>query len=373
MLEILFWSCAALVFWTYVGYPAVMLVRGRRARSLGSAHAGELPKVTTVLAVRNAARELPARLENLLTQDYPDERLDVVVVLNGCTDESRAVAEAFAGPSGARVRILESPAGEGKAGALNVGVRSAEGDVVVFADARQRFAEDVVRRLSSAVTQEGVGAVSGRLEIERGDAVAVEGMRRYWSLETQLRLAESRTGSVMGVTGAIYAIRRDAFVPIPPGTILDDVYLPLQIALEGRRVLLEPRAVAYDRATESQQSEYRRRVRTLLGNLQLPRLDPRLLIPWRNPVFVRFISHKLLRVFTPVFLLGMLVSGLLLDGLFYRAVALAELVVLALGAVGLAFGISHLALPAAFLMMQVAALDAIFRPGRSAEQVWHAR
>ncbi|HSJ16050.1 MAG TPA: glycosyltransferase [Longimicrobiales bacterium] len=371
MLEILFWACCALVFWTYIGYPVVMLVRGRHAPLERHSPHGEMPKVTAVLAVRNAATLLPDRLENLLTQDHPAELLDVVVVLNGCTDESRAVAEAFARPSAGRVRVLESPAGEGKAGALNLGVRSADGDVVVFADARQQFAGDVVRRLSAVAVQHGVGAVSGRLEIAAGEAAAAEGMRRYWSLETRLRLAESRTGSVMGVTGAVYAVRRDAFVPIPPGTILDDVYLPLQIALAGRRVLLEPRAIAYDRATPSQGSEYRRRVRTLLGNLQLVRLDPRLVRPWRNPVFVRFVSHKLLRVFTPLFLIGILVSGLLLDGALYRTVAFAEVAVLLLGAIGLAFGIRPLAVPAALLMIQIAALDALFRPRRTAGQVWH--
>ena len=372
MLEFLFWVCCALLFWTYIGYPAVMLLRGRREPAEGPPISGAVPKVSVVLAVRNGAHQLAARLENLLTQEYPAERVEVLVVLNGCTDSSRAVAEAFARPSNGRVRVLESPPGEGKAGALNLGVRSANGEVVVFADGRQRFAADVLRRLSAGVLRPGVGALSGRLRIGSGEAAAVEGMRRYWSLETQLRLAESRTGSVMGATGAIYAIRRDAFVAIPPGTILDDVYLPLRIALAGQRVQLDPRAVAYDEPTPTQESEYRRRVRTLLGNLQLVRLEPGLLRPWRNPVFVRFMSHKLLRVFTPLFLIGILVSGLLLDGVGYRAVALLELAVLLLGAVGLAFAVRPLAVPAAVLMIQLAALDALFRPRRRAEEVWHA-
>lgn len=371
MLEILFWACCALLFWTYFGYPAWMLVRGRRERVSTSSDSGMPAKVSVVLAVRNGAQHLPARVENLLAQDYPANMLDVLVVLNGCSDDSRAVAEAIAERSG-QVRVLESPASEGKAGALNLGVRSASGSVIVFADVRQRFAPDVIARLSRAVMQPGIGAVSGRLEIAQGESAAVEGMRRYWSVETALRLAESRTGSVMGATGAIYAIRRDAFVPVPPGTILDDVYLPLQVALNGRRVLLEPAAVAYDEASTSQGSEYRRRVRTLLGNLQLVQLVPRLIRPWRNPVFVRFVSHKLLRVFSPLFLIGVLVSGLIVDGAVYRAVAYAELSVLLLGLIGLLFAVRPLAVPAALLMIQVAALEAMFRPRRSAQHVWHA-
>lgn len=374
MLEILFWTSGALLFWTFIGYPALMLVRGRRPRpTVPDDSAREVPaNVSVVLAVRNGASHVEARVENLLQQDYPRESLEVLVVLNGCTDRSREVAEAVAARTADRVRVLESPAEEGKAGALNLGVRLATGDVIVFADVRQRFAPDVVTRLSGAVMQRGVGAVSGRLEIAGGAGAGVEGMRRYWSLETRLRLAESHTGSVMGVTGAIYAIRRDAFVPIPPGTILDDVYLPLAIALNGRRVLLDPAAVAYDEASQTEGSEYRRRVRTLLGNLQLVQLVPQLVRPWGNPVFVRFLSHKLLRVFSPLFLIAVLVSGLLLDGVVYRGVAYAELAVLLLGAVGLLFAIRSLAMPAALLLVQVAALEAMFRPKRNAQHVWHA-
>ena len=372
MLEILFWVCAGLLTWTYVGYPGVLLARGARAPQRLQPALAEPPAVAAVLAVRNAELLLPARVANLLAQDYPADRLAVAIVMNGCTDRTRDVAERLAAEHAGRITVLESPAAEGKAGALNRGVAAAAAaDVIVFADARQTFAPDVVRRLAAAVLQPGVGAVSGRLQIAAGDAAGAEGMRRYWSVETRLREAESRTGSVMGVTGAIYAIRRDAFVPIPAGTILDDVYLPLQIVLDGRRVLLDPGAVAFDTASGTEASEYRRKVRTLLGNLQLVRLDPRLVQPWRGSLFFRFISHKLLRVFTPLFVMGMAGTGVLLGGPVYLTAALGILAVLLLGAAGLLFSLRPLAVPAALLMIQIAALDALFRPRRGAEQVWH--
>lgn len=370
MLKVLFWTCFALLFWTYCGYPVWMLVRGRGARRARPLPPLRLPKVSVVLAVRNAAPLLPARLENLFAQSYPEDLLEVLVVLNGCTDGSRDVAERMA-RTDPRVRLLESSAADGKAGALNLGVEHAAGAVVVFADARQRFAPDVVQLLVNAVMQEGVGAVSGRLEITRDGAAAVEGMRRYWSLEPALRDAESRTGSVMGVTGAIYAIRRDAFVAVPRGTILDDVYLPLRIALAGKRVLLEPAAVAYDAASSSQGSEYRRRVRTLLGNLQLVQLLPLLVRPWRNRVFVRFMSHKLLRVFSPLFFIGLITTGLMLPALPYQLIVGAILVLFGLGLLGMVSSLRPLAVPAALLMIQVAALEAIFRRRRAAVHVWH--
>lgn len=369
ILEFLFWACLALLSWTYLGYPAWMLLRARRAARRPEAAVGR-PKVSVVLAVRNGAARLAARLDDIFMQSYPEELLDVVVALNGCSDESESIARGRAARD-ERVKVIVSPADEGKAGALNRGVAAATGEVIVFADVRQRFAPDAIERLVAAVQQPGVGAVSGRLVIDGGGAAAAEGMRRYWSMETRLRLAEAATGSVIGVTGAIYAIRRAAFVPIPPGTILDDVYLPLQIAQRGMRVGLEPGAIAFDEPSPSHQSEYRRRVRTLLGNLQLVQLMPQL-IRVREPLFVRFVSHKLLRVFSPIFFLGILVSGLLLDGAFYRAVAFGELAVWLLGMVGILSGASLLAVPSAMLMVQVAALEAMLRRRRSAAHVWHA-
>lgn len=367
MLELFFWICFLTLGWTYVGYPAVMMARAR-SRTIEPASGARGVKVTVVVAVRNGAAHLRGRVRNLLEQGYPSELLDVLVVLNGCTDTTAAVAAELA--SDGRVRVLESPAEEGKAGALNRGVEAATGDVVIFADTRQTFRPDAVRRLVDAVMRPGMGAVSGRLIIGEGGDAAVRGMGRYWSFETALRRAESVTGSVVGVTGAIYAVRRELYRPIPPGTILDDVYEPLRIALEGYGVGFEPAAVAVDEPSVDTGSEYRRRVRTLLGNLQLVALLPELLDPRRNPLFVRFVSHKLLRVVSPLFMIGLLASGLLAGGGVYLLVALALLAVIALGALGMVVHVRPLAVPAAFLMIQVAALEALFRRRRAAADVW---
>lgn len=369
VVEFLFWGCLAVLTWTYAGYPALIMIRARSRVASASPMAVRGVKVTAVVAVRNGAPWLAPRVENLLEQAYPPELLDVVVVLNGCTDATTAVAAELEERS-PRVRVLESPPEQGKAGALNHGVDAAAGEVIVFADVRQSFRPEAVERLVNAVMQRGMGAVSGRLVIGTGGRSAVRGMARYWSFETALRRAESATGSVMGVTGAIYAVRREVFRPIPPGTILDDVYEPLRIALDGHRVGLEPAAVAIDDPSADQVSEYRRRVRTLLGNLQLVRLLPELLNPRRNPLFFRFMSHKLLRVLSPLLLLGVLASGLAIGHGIYLVVALGELALIGLGLLGMLIHVPLLALPAAFLMIQIAALEAMFRRRRAATDVW---
>jgi cellulose synthase/poly-beta-1,6-N-acetylglucosamine synthase-like glycosyltransferase len=368
--KLLFWLCFAGVVWCYAAYPLLQLLRARlRPRPLRRGSVDDRATVSVVLAVRNGASYLRHRVENLLAQDLPADRLEVLVVCNGCTDASETIAAELAGAD-PRVRVLVGPAEQGKAGALNLGIAHATGDFVVFADVRQTFAPGAVRTLLASFADPEVGAVSGKLVIERGRESAVEGVRLYWGLESILRLAESRTGSVMGATGAIYAIRRDCFEPIPANTILDDVWLPMRIALSGRRVVLEPAAVAVDHASEDSRREYFRKRRTMVGNLQLVRLMPELLHPTRNPLFIRFFSHKLLRLATPFLFLGMLLAAGVTPEAPYRWFFVLELSGYLLGIVGLVLHVPLLSIPSAFVMIHVAIFSA-FRQFRSdAARVW---
>jgi poly-beta-1,6-N-acetyl-D-glucosamine synthase len=322
-----------------------------------------------VLAVRNGSEYIERRLENLLQQEYPADRLEILVVCNACSDGTAEQAASIAHHD-PRVRVLESPADQGKAGALNLGVSRARGDFIVFADVRQRFLPRTIRCLVDSFADPKVGAVSGRLIVERGESTVVEGTRLYWGLETKLRLAESGTGSVMGATGAIYAVRRRCFEPIPARTILDDVWLPMRILLRGNRVILDPLAVAVDVPAENARHEYLRKRRTIVGNLQLLRSMPELLNPVRNPAFVRFVSHKVLRLGTPFFLLGIVGSAALLPGAFYQAVFVAGLAAYALGCLGLVLRAPILAVPATVLLMHAVVFSAFRHFREDAGSVW---
>lgn len=370
-MEVLFWVLFALIFWALVGYPATMLVRARLWPRPFAADPAFAPTVSVVLAVRNGAEHLAARVENLLGQAYPAERLQVLIACNGCTDDSEAVAARLAARE-PRLRVLSSPAGEGKAGALNRAVAAATGECLVFADVRQRYAPDALRRLVAPLADPSVGAASGRLVIGQATDPGVEGVRWYWGLETALRLAESRTGSVVGVTGAIYAMPRARFEPLPPNLILDDLWLPLHLAQAGRRVVLVPEAVAYDVPSASLGVEYRRKRRTLVGNLQLLRLRPELLLPQRNPLFARFVSHKLLRLLVPLCFLGMLAAAATLPALLYRVVLGGGLGVFAAGAAGLRLQTRWLAPAASFLLLHVAVFGALRRFRHDATTIWQA-
>lgn len=354
--------------WVLVGYPLLMILWGRTRRPIATPAPTTWPRVSVIVAVRNEAERIEGRIQDLLDQGYPGD-LQVVVAHNGCTDGTPdRVAEGYAGDD--RVRCVESPASGGKAGSLNRGIGVADGSVIVFADARQRFAPGTVEALVSAVSTEGIGAASGRLVIGSAEDAGVEGVRGYWELETMLRDAESRTGSMIGCTGACYAVRKELFVPHPPGLILDDVMTPMRAVLQGFRVVLVPKAVAFDEPAASAGHEFGRKVRTLAGNLQILAAEPRLLSPFHNPVFFRYLSHRPLRVAAPICLALAAVVGLAAPLVWVQVAAGALALAYVLGIVGLMTSWPPLAAPAALALVTGAALRAVVLTLRGLDTVW---
>lgn len=291
-------------------YPALVglaaaVLRRRDARPPSAAVA--LPRVTAIVATRADATAVRERVDDLLRSDYPAELLDVIVAYDARTTEPAAT---WSGPDAARVRTVRGDEPGGKSAALNAGVRAAEGDVLVFADSGQRFGADAIALLARAVTRPGIGAVSGRLELARGAKAPPLPLRIYWSLERWLRRREADVHSAIGVTGAIYAMRRSLWTPLPAELILDDLYVPMQLVLAGHRVGFVDEARAYETRATNDGNEYRRKVRTLTGVLQLCAWLPRTLSPLRNPVWFQFVTHKLLRLLTPYWLLVWVVWAL---------------------------------------------------------------
>jgi cellulose synthase/poly-beta-1,6-N-acetylglucosamine synthase-like glycosyltransferase len=289
----------------FVGYPLWMLALARwRPRPLQPR--AWTPRVTAVLAVHDGAQHVRAKLENLLALDYPPALLDIVVACDGCRDDSATRCRKL---GDARVRVLEFATRRGKAACLNDAVAQARGEVLLMTDVRQRLEPDALRRLVAVLGDPHVGAVSGQLRLFDAQTGFARGIDAYWRYETLLRASESRSGSAIGVSGALYAVRRSLFRPLPPGTVLDDVLVPMQVAAAGWRVAYEPAAVAWDGSSQQPREEQRRKIRTLAGNYQLVQLAPWLLLPWRNPLWFRFVSHKLLRLLAPWLLLALALSA----------------------------------------------------------------
>ena len=306
LLDVAFFSFLFLVFHTYVGYPLLLMVWGM-GKSATPVRVYANPKVTIVIAAWNEARHIAARIDNCLQQIYPSEMLEIVVVSDGSTDETSSIVRSFASKG---VSLVELETRMGKAVALNVGVAAAHGEIVVFADARQSFSPTAVRELVANFADASVGAVSGELILESNSAgPTAEGVGLYWTIEKWIRQKEAAIDSIVGATGAIYAIRRDLFEALPPGTILDDLLTPMRIVMQGYRVVFEGRALAFDRVAHDYSSEFKRKVRTLAGNYQAISFCPRLMKPWANRIFLQFVSHKVFRLMAPIALVGLFVTN----------------------------------------------------------------
>ena len=307
--HIVFWLSLSSILYVYFGYP-ILLWTWHRLAPRPVLRAPIEPTVSLVIAMHNESEHVAAKMTNCLNLDYPPERLQVVVSLDAPTDGTESLAQRYAS---SRVQIVTSNVRRGKAAAVNRGLARATGEIVIFADARQLFDIRAIRALVANFADPSVGAVSGELILldndgrEAGDAVGL-----YWRYEKKLRAMESDVHSVPGTTGAIYAIRRELFEPLPPKTVLDDVVIPMRIVLKGRRALFDPAARAYDTVAANPEIEYEKKKRTLMGNYELLVEMPELLVPWLNPIFVQLVSHKVGRLIVPYCLLALFFSNLFL-------------------------------------------------------------
>jgi cellulose synthase/poly-beta-1,6-N-acetylglucosamine synthase-like glycosyltransferase len=311
MAEIVFWASFVAVWYVYAGYPTLLLVWRRCVRRPVRKLPWE-PRVSIIIAVHNEEARIARKIRNCLELDYHRDKLEIVISLDGPTDGTAEVVRRCARDI-RNVIVVAGRERRGKAVALNRGVGLARGDVLVFTDARQRLHPLAIRELTANLADPAVGSVSGELLLlNERSAEAGCGVGIYWRYEKWMREQESEIHSMMGATGALYAIRAAQFRPLPPGTILDDVALPMSLVLRGLRAVFDPAARAYDVVSCCPDAEYPRKVRTLLGNFQLLALMPQLLLPWRNPVWFQFWSHKVGRLAVPYFLAALLAANLTL-------------------------------------------------------------
>lgn len=383
-MESLFWVSAFVVAYVYAGYPLLLAawarVAGAPPRRAAALAPRDWPSLSIIVAARNEAARLRGRIENLLALPYPGPR-EIIVVSDGSADDPAAALAPFRG----RVRLIELPPG-GKPRALNAGVAAATGEILVFADARQRFDEHALLELVANFDDEAVGGATGELvldcETSGGSSSIGEGVGLYWRYEKWLRRHESLVRSTLGATGAIYALRRTLWRPLPPETLLDDVLAPMRAVLAGKRIVFEDRARAYDRAAPDAAAESRRKTRTLAGNYQVLILEPRLLLPVMNPVWLQYMSHKVGRLVVPWALMVLIVASASLasESWLYATAFVLQLGFYALAAIGGWLVTAEPARPAAaltketrvaytFVMMNYAAVAGLLalRRGRA---VW---
>jgi len=263
----LFLLSAGFVVYIYALFPILLHVRAAGKPALHADEPTTWPTVSIVIAAHNEAKNLPVKFASLEELDYPRELIEWVVVSDGSSDDTQAVAaEWFDDHDNRQLIHYETP--KGKCGALNEGVAAATGDIILFMDARQPVSSNAAKRLIPFLLDPGIGAATGELILSEDTSLEAANFGLYWRYEKWIRDNESRLFSTTGVTGALYAIRRADFTPNPIGTLLDDFDTPVGLLKDRKRTVFVPGAYAFDAAADDVHQEFRRKVRNLGGNWQ---------------------------------------------------------------------------------------------------------
>jgi len=312
----IFWFSFLLLFYIYAGYPLLMALRARLfPRPVKS---GDFcGRCTVVIAAYNEANRLEAKIRSLLDQTASD-RIDAILIgSDGSTDATADVVRAF---SDSRIKVVSFLERRGKPSVLNDLMRDVTSEITVLTDARQRLDVRAIEYLLTSFSDPSIGVVSGELifEDEHQTSTTAKGMGAYWHYEKMIRKNESAGGSVPGATGALYAVRTKFVQPIPQETLLDDVAIPMMAMGGNFRCIFEERALVYDIPSQDIAKESIRKRRTIAGVAQLVQLYPSWICPGGHPLWFEFLSHKVLRLTSPIALVALIISNaFLLDGYIY--------------------------------------------------------
>lgn len=310
--------CLGTVVFTYFGYPIFIAIASRlfgRTMAPGQAKSdADLPLVSILISAHNEENDIGLRLENLLSLDYPRDRMEIVIASDGSSDDTNEIVQRIADRSKGLVRLLAYEKNRGKAATMNEAVKELNGSLFVLSDANTVMRADAIRLLVSWFDHAEIGAVCGRLVLtdpKTGNNVD----SLYWKYETFLKKCESRLGALLGSNGAIYAIRKELFPGLPPNTIIDDFYIPLEAKRRhGCRIVYDAKAVACEETAPNMAAEFGRRIRIGAGGFQTIGLLWPLLLPKHGWVAFAFFCHKVLRWICPFLLIGAFLGNLFLLG-----------------------------------------------------------
>jgi cellulose synthase/poly-beta-1,6-N-acetylglucosamine synthase-like glycosyltransferase len=330
-IKIVFWLSVSVITYAYAGYPAVLPLLRLFIHSPVRKKSIE-PFVTLVVAAYNEGSVIEAKIRNIAALNYPTDKLEVLIASDGSSDDTVATAQRLS--DGSRIRVLAFPQNRGKMSVMNDAVRQARGDIIVFSDASAILDSESIRHLVENFADPGVGAVCGIYRVRRPSEARLGPQEDiYWKYETFLKIQESSLASVLGGHGQILGVRKSLY-PYPSAeTINDDYVIPMRVIANGSRAVYEPKAVAFEDASEM--AGFQRRVRIMAGNMQQLREIRGLLWPPRILPLFFFISHKVLRLAVPFFLLLLAGSNaLLLRETLYRVTGCLQLIFYGLALVG---------------------------------------
>lgn len=322
---IIFWVAVILIVYTYIGFPLGVVLRGLFwGRPYEHDEPTTAPSVSIVISAYNEASSIGAKLENILSMEYPRECLEVIIASDGSTDGTDAIVQQYKEHG---VKLLSLPR-VGKAAALNTAVNAASGDILVFSDANSMYKTDAIKQLVRPFGDPKVGGVAGNqiYRTEGSGGSSSDGERAYWNFDRMLKKFQGKSGNTLAATGAIYAIRRSLFGPIPDG-VSDDLFTSTGIIAQGQRLVFAPEAIAYEPVAATSQVEFGRKVRVIMRSWKAFGFRRELFNPVRYKFYaVQLFSHKILRylVVFPLLALFLVSPFLWKAGFLYQMATLGQ-------------------------------------------------
>lgn len=363
--EFIFWLSAAVLCYTYVGYPLLLwIVSALRPRAVRREECK--PTVSVIITAYNEERDLAAKLENTLALDYDPAKLEIIVASDCSTDRTDEIARSFAERG---VRLHRQTERLGKTAAQNAAVPIARGEVILFSDATTMYQPDVLRAIVPSFADASVGCVAGRLiYVDPTQSAVGQSARSYWGYETFLKTHESRVCSLIGASGCLYAVRRSAYIPLYHEACSDFI-IATKMVEQNLRAVFEPSAVCTEETNRRADKELSMRVRVITQTINDLWRHRMMMNPLRSGFYaVELVSHKVLRYLVPLFLLVILAASALLarHSVFYSLVLAAQLFFYAAAALGWTLERMNLrtrlfALPHYFVLSNLASLIAFYK------------
>jgi poly-beta-1,6-N-acetyl-D-glucosamine synthase len=308
IIGLFFWFFVLLIFYAYFGYPALLGLVAPRRSSAPTCEEGELPTVTLLIAAYNEEESISGKLENSLKLNYPRDRLEIIVAADGSDDGTVDIVKSF---SAKGIKLSYSPERKGKMAAINQALALATGDIVVFSDANNIYAEDALRKLVARFDSPWVGAVTGSKHIVKGSTLLGDSEGLYWKYESFIREKESQLGCCTGVCGEIFSIRRTLFERPPERVINDDFVMAMGLVGKGYKIVYAVDARSYEQVSATAEEEMVRRTRIIAGRYQALSMAHQWL-PFNRPILLwQILSHKVLRPIVPLAMIGALAANLL--------------------------------------------------------------
>ena len=303
--ESVFWVSLAVLFYTFLGYPAIIIVAGwlKKPNAIRKEYR---PNVSILICAHNEEKHIARKIENAFQLDYPPDKLEVIVVSDGSTDRTDDIARSFDDP---RLKLIAYPERGGKVKAINTAIDYIKCEVVILTDANSFFEVDAIKKLINVLADDTVGCTVGNVILKSADDVIIgEGL--YSRYEKAIHSAESRFSTMITIDGAMYALRREFLRSLPIDTIADDWYLATSVLKSRKRIVYVPDAMGYEFASESVSDEFVRKVRIVAGGYQTAFRRAKLFFnPLAFPaVFIMFLSHKLLRWTAMIFMILLFIS-----------------------------------------------------------------